>query len=261
MQKRFSILVFAGHDPTGGAGIQADIETINDLGGHASCIITALTAQNSHNLQAFTPTDPAFIRRQFDLLASDMHFDAVKIGMLAAPQIAETVSDCLAGMPGLPVIFDPVLAAGGGGSTGSDELIDAIHERLLKQCRVITPNLPEARRLSGMQQTDDCAQSLLESGCRNVIITGTHDSSEQIVHRLYQDDGVVHSVNTKRLPGEYHGSGCTFASALAAHIAQGNTVERSLQLANTYTINSLRHADRQGHGQLFPVRQQHRWPT
>jgi hydroxymethylpyrimidine/phosphomethylpyrimidine kinase len=260
MQKRFSILVFAGHDPTGGAGIQADIETINDMGGHACSIITALTAQNSHNLQAFTPTDPMFIRQQFDLLAEDMKFDAIKIGMLAAPQIVRAVADCLASLPDLPVIFDPVLAAGGGGSTSSDELVSEIHDRLLKCCRVITPNLPEARRLSGMQHVDDCARALLEAGCGNVIITGTHDTSEQIVHRLYGKDGNLHSINTQRLAGEYHGSGCTFASALAACIAQGNPLENSLRLANAYTLDSLRHADRQGHGQLFPVRQQHRWP-
>ena len=259
MQNRPSILVFAGHDPSGGAGIQADVETINDLGAHACTIITALTVQNSHNLQAFQSIEPALLKQQFEALHKDITFSAVKIGMIGSEKILATIIQCLQSLPGIPVVLDPVLAAGGGAEVSNQAFIQALKNQLLPIVTVATPNLPEAQRLSGKSDLNDCASSLLAHNCRNIIITGTHAQTRQVTHTLFTHNDEPYAITGERLSGQYHGSGCTFASALTSFMAQKHSVKDSFRQAQDYTFSSLLHADTPGHGQQFPQRRQHGW--
>ena len=258
MKKRPTILTIAGHDPTGGAGIQADIETINTLGGHACAIITSLTTQDSSNLYSFEPLPPDLIRRQFRLLAKDFNISAIKIGMIGSSQLAETLSELLAELlteiQDIPLVIDPVLAAGGGASVSGDDYISTFREKLLPMATLITPNIPEAQRLSDQQDPDECAKALLNRGCSNVLITGTHADEELVVNRLYQEDGKQLFMESQRLEGTYHGSGCTLASAISYYLACEHSLTNSIKLAQAFTLNSLLNADNPGRGQSFPLR-------
>jgi len=254
MNKRPTILTIAGHDPTGGAGIQADIETINSLGGHACSIITSLTAQDSRNLYSFEPVSPGLIRRQLKLLFSDFEISAVKTGMIGSCEIVETLAELLILVPDIPLIVDPVLAAGGGSSVSDSDFVATFKEKLLPLATLATPNTPEARILSGQQSAADCAHALLATGCKNVLITGTHEDENGVVNRLYQEDGKTLFIESQRLPGTYHGSGCTLASAISFYLASEHSLTNSIKLAQEYTIHALTHADNPGQGQAFPVR-------
>jgi hydroxymethylpyrimidine/phosphomethylpyrimidine kinase len=254
MKNRPTILTIAGHDPTGGAGIQADIETINCLGGHACSIITSLTAQDSRNLYSFEPVSADLVRRQFRLLANDFTISAVKIGMIGSSLLAETLAELLPQLSDIPLVIDPVLAAGGGSSVAGNDFIETFSEKLLPLATLITPNIPEAQKLSGEQEPSDCAKKLIKSGCKNVLITGTHADEDMVNHRLYQADGKYLCLESQRLDGNYHGSGCTLASAISYYLACKHSLTNALKLAQEFSFNSLINADHPGHGQAFPVR-------
>lgn len=248
-----AVLSLAGHDPTGGAGIQADIETLFRLGCHPCTVITALTRQDSGDVRCLFPQDPSQFRAQAEMLLADLRVSAIKIGLLGSAAIAGVVAELLADHAGVPVVLDPVLAAGGGKDLASAELSSVLNRRLLPRATLLTPNTDEARRLTGLADLDDCAGRLLDSGCRFVLITGTHDDSEDVVNRLY--DGVqVQRFHWPRLPGSYHGSGCTLASAAAAFLGRGFAMERAVYQAQRFTWESLRAGYRPGRGQSFPNR-------
>ncbi|NNJ90485.1 MAG: hydroxymethylpyrimidine/phosphomethylpyrimidine kinase [Gammaproteobacteria bacterium] len=254
MNNRPTILTIAGHDPTGGAGIQADIETINSLGGHACSIITSLTSQDSSNLYSFEPVSADLIRRQFRLLHNDFEIRAIKTGMIGSYHLLQTLAELLSQLPDIPLIIDPVLAAGGGSSVSDSDFVAAFKKHLLPLATLVTPNTPEARTLSGKQSPDDCARTLLASGCKNILITGTHEDEDYVVNRLYQADGKTLFTESQRLPGIYHGSGCTLASAISFYLASNHSLTNSIKLAQEYTIQALSNADSPGQGQAFPVR-------
>ena len=254
MNKRPTILTIAGHDPTGGAGIQADIETINSLGGHACSIITCLTSQDSRNLYSFEPVSADLVRRQFKLLHNDFEIRAIKTGLIGSYQLLETLAELFIQLPDIPLVIDPVLAAGGGSSVSDSDFVASFNEKLLPLATLVTPNIPEARTLSGQQSADDCARTLLASGCKNILITGTHEDEDNVVNRLYQSDGKTLFIESQRLPGIYHGSGCTLASAISFFLASDHSLTNSIKLAQDYTINALKLADTPGQGQAFPVR-------
>lgn len=271
---RPTILVIAGHDPTGGAGIAADIETINALGGHACSLVTALTVQDSSNLQSFEPVESGLISRQFQAIQRDFQIDAVKIGMLGSAETARQVAgfvQTLSRQVDAPiVILDPVLSAGGGADLANDNLLEAIKTHLLPQVDLLTPNLPEARRLtddltdksadqgSAQQSIDDCARQLLQAGCKNILITGTHDTTENVVNHLFGASGRL-DLPAPRLDGVFHGSGCTLASAVACYLASGHSLTNAVKQAISFTLDSLRHADQPGSGQAFPLRNPASW--
>lgn len=261
MQKRPSILVFAGHDPTGGAGIIADTETINDLGSQPCSIITALTVQNSHNLQAFEAVDTGLIKKQFASLVDDISFSAIKIGMIGSEQTLDVIIECLQQLPSVPVIVDPVLAAGGGTRISNSDFAEKIARELMPLTSICTPNVPEAQKLSGKTGLDDCARQLLSTGCENIIITGTHADGQDVINTLYTTAAPPVHLSCQRLDGVYHGSGCTFASALSHFVAAGYGIKDSFSRAQDYTLQSLLHADSPGKGQLFPCRNRMRWST
>jgi len=249
------VLCFSGHDPTGGAGVQADIETITRLGGHACTVVTALTAQDTRNVQAVWPQPGRDFLRQARLLAADLPIQAVKIGLLGSAEIALAVAGLLADeLAGIPVVLDPVLAAGGGQPLAREDLIEAIRRRLLPWTSVATPNIPEARCVAGgVEALDDCAAEWLRLGCGHVLITGTHSDSGEVVNRLY-GAGDDCAWAWPRLPHEYHGSGCTLAAALAAGLARGLGLVEACRQAQQFTWDALAAGFAPGHGQWLPKR-------
>ena len=249
------VLCFSGHDPTGGAGLQADIETLSRLGCHACTVVTALTAQDTSNVRVVLPQKKSDFLQQARLVIADLPISAVKIGLLGSTDIALAVAALLADeLAGVPVVLDPVLAAGGGRAMASADLVEVIRSRLLPLASIATPNIPEARQLAcGMESDGDCAAELLRLGCQQVLLTGTHAASGAVVNRLYRRQGML-SWEWPRLPYEYHGSGCTLASALAAGLAKQLALEDACLQAQQFTLASLNSGFVLGKGQHLPNR-------
>lgn len=258
MNRHPIVLCIGGHDPTGGAGIQADIETVNALGGRAVSLVTALTAQDSHNVSAVLPTPVSAFSQQFDTLVDDIAPDAVKIGLLGS---IEQIADLAARLTALslPVILDPVLAAGGGYAMDRNGLSAAIRVQLLPITTLLTPNRAEARRLAGRQTTAASAWALLEAGAQAVLVTGADEAAEQgeaeVVNRLYRGGTPPTDFAWPRLPHRYHGSGCTLASACATYLASGRQLDEAVAAAQAFVARALEQAEAAGRGQLLPRRQ------
>ncbi|MDH5257989.1 MAG: hydroxymethylpyrimidine/phosphomethylpyrimidine kinase [Gammaproteobacteria bacterium] len=249
------VLVFAGNDPTGGAGIQADIETLASMGCHAAPVITAITIQDTQDVQGYFPLDMATIVEQARTVLEDMPIAAVKIGMLGSVDAIEAVATILEDYPGLPVIFDPVLASGGGAELADAEMIEEIVRLLLPKTTILVPNSLEARSLAREADVlDACAHELLDMGCEYVLITGSHEATEKVENIFYGNDRVLDSFSWERLEGSYHGSGCTLASAIAGLMAQGLDPLSAVHEAQEYTWKSLEGGYRIGMGQLLPDR-------
>jgi hydroxymethylpyrimidine/phosphomethylpyrimidine kinase len=250
-----SILCIGGQDPTGGAGIQADIETVAALGGHALTLATALTVQDSHNIVAIRPTSADFFSRQLETLLGDIRPTAVKIGLLGSVELVPVLVTLLHSFDG-PVVLDPVLAAGGGFDLGGASLGHIIVAELLPLTTLVTPNRAEARRLSGCKESDQAAQWLLRAGARAVLMTGADEAEgDQVINRLFRVEGPAKSFAWPRLPHHYHGSGCTLASACATRLALGDDLATAAERAQQFTWQALRRASRPGGGQWLPRRQ------
>ena len=270
------VLVFAGSDPSGGAGLQADLLTLASLGCHGLSVITALTVQDTERVAAVDPVDAAWVEDQARHLLEDMRVDAFKIGLLGSVENVAVIAEIVSDYPDIPLILDPVLAAGNGDDLASAEIISAMRELLIPQTTVLTPNSIEARRLIARDVDDEhpalevCAERLLLLGTEYVLITGTHENAQQVVNNLYgplpgrepsdEDAAVEHAVGLvrsdawSRLSGSYHGSGCTLASAIAALIANGETIPEAVRAAQDYTWNALKAGFRPGMGQFIPDR-------
>jgi hydroxymethylpyrimidine/phosphomethylpyrimidine kinase len=253
------VLAIGGHDPSGGAGIQADIEAAAANGAHTVTLVTCLTLQDSCNVREVHPVAPELLRDQAELLLADSPVAAIKIGLLGSPQIASTVARLLRDLPHIPIVLDPVLAAGGGNDLAGSELLTCVRRELLPLCHLLTPNIPEAIRLSGLAPNtspEACAERLLSAGCEAVLTTGTHDpdSADKVTHRLFQLRQPVISSDWPRLPGEYHGSGCTLAAAIAACLAGGAPLQQAVEQGLDYTWQSLRHSFLSGRCQATPDR-------
>ena len=249
------VLCLSGHDPSGGAGLQADIEALLAQGCHAAPVVTALTVQNTVNVRDFRVLDREWVLAQAAAVLGDSTVAAVKLGMLGSLEMVDTVVELLQAHPHLPMVCDPVLRAGGGGRLGKDEVGYAMRERLLPLATIATPNLPEARILAELPDgsADECAEKLLPF-CRHLLITGGHGDEHEVHNRLYSRDGSRHTFTCHRLPGSYHGSGCTLASTLAGRLAIGEELVSAVQTALNYTWRTLRDAEQLGQGQFVPRR-------
>jgi hydroxymethylpyrimidine/phosphomethylpyrimidine kinase len=253
------VLCLSGHDPSGGAGLQADIEALLAQNCHAAPTITALTVQDTQNVRSFRVLEPDWVLAQAHAVMSDLPIAAVKLGMLGSIEMVETACQIIqhltAQQPALAIVCDPVLRAGGGGPLGGNEVACAIREQLLPLVTIATPNLPEARILAGLPDAsaDACAK-VLRRHCAHLLITGGHGDETAIHNRLYCPDGNQHDFTCVRLPGSYHGSGCTLASALAGRLAQGEALISAVRTALDYTWRTLRDAEQPGHGQYLPRR-------
>ncbi len=249
------VMVFAGHDPSGGAGIQADIEALASQGCIAAPVVTAITVQDTRGVKDYQILDTALVIEQARAVLEDMPVAAFKIGMLGSHLIAEAVHTLLVQYPHVPVVLDPVLASGSGQSLSDGALQEVIISLLLPLTTVFTPNSLEARRFApSADSLDACAQQLMEYGSDYVLITGTHERTPDVVNTLYGNRRRLQSFNWERLPESYHGSGCTLASAIAGLLAQGNEPFSAVDEAQRYTWETLKHAHHIGKGQALPNR-------
>jgi hydroxymethylpyrimidine/phosphomethylpyrimidine kinase len=241
------VLTFAASDPTGGAGLQADILAIAALGCHPISVVTALTVQNTSGVLAMRAVEASLVLEQARRVLADIPVAAFKTGVLASPENVRAIAALLAEYPEVPLVVDPVLASGRGDALASEEVVLAIKEKLMPLATVATPNSIEAQRLGG-------APRLLELGCRFVLVTGSHADTAEVVNTLYDAGGVAREDRWPRLPGSYHGSGCTLASAIAASMAKGSDVRQAVRLAQEYTWKALAGGFRPGAGQFIPNR-------
>lgn len=254
------VLVFAASDPTSGAGIQADILTLASLGCHPLTVLTALTVQDTSGVLSMQPVTADLVEQQARTVLEDMPVLAFKVGVLASVENVLMVAEILSDYPEIPLVFDPVLASGRGDDLSGEEIIIAMREMLLPQTTIITPNAPEARRLAESDEDesepsiDTCAERLIEMGAQYVLITGTHENTPEVVNTLYGPNGVIRHDRWERLPGSYHGSGCTLASAIAGCLAGGASVEEAVRDAQDFTWQALKNGFRGGMGQFIPDR-------
>jgi hydroxymethylpyrimidine/phosphomethylpyrimidine kinase len=252
-----AVLVFSASDPTGGAGAQADLLTIASLGCHPLSVLTALTAQDTRGVEAMIAVEPEWVARQARLLLEDIPVAAFKLGVLGSARNAAAVAGILARHPAIPVVLDPVLASGRGDALSDSETIQVQRSALLALATVLTPNSLEARRLA-LAAPDaglaDCARALTGLGCKYVLVTGTHEPGAQVVNTLYGAGGVLREDRWPRLAGEYHGSGCTLASAIAAFLARGLAMDDAVREAQAYTWKALAAGFQPGRGQHLPNR-------
>ena len=230
-----TVLCVGGHDPSGGAGIIADAEAVRAAGAFALTVVTALTDQDTCGLRQIHPQPAARIEAQCRALVADGTPAAIKIGLIGDARLVPVLCALIDSLPRLPVVLDPVLAAGAGQAVADAALVQAVLDDLLPRTTLLTPNLPEAQRLSGAMDAADCARWLLAAGADWVLVTGTHAESADVVNRLYGRDGGERSQSWPRLAGNYHGSGCTLASAIAARLALGQTMPEAVATAQAYT--------------------------
>jgi hydroxymethylpyrimidine/phosphomethylpyrimidine kinase len=255
------VLVFAASDPSGGAGLQADIMTLSSMGCHPLSVVTAVTIQDTTGVDDVSPIDAEWVADQARCVLEDMPVAAFKIGVLGSVETIAAIAEVVSDYPEIPLVLDPVLASGRGDELASEEMVIALRELLVPQTTIITPNSLEARRLAIDENNDDddpdmaeCARRLIASGCEYVLVTGTHENTPQVVNILYGQDGILRSDSWQRLPGSYHGSGCTLASAIAATIANGLAIGDAVKDAQEYTWQTLKAAFRPGMGQYIPDR-------
>jgi hydroxymethylpyrimidine/phosphomethylpyrimidine kinase len=259
--KRPCVLVFAGHDPSGGAGIQADIEAIAAHGVHALPVITALTVQDNNQVYQVHAVAASIIGAQTRALLNSCSVGVVKIGIVGCLENAQLIADLIREMqslqPELQVVLDPVLASGRGNKLTSQDAVLALAP-LMEVATLITPNLPEVARLASHGLTTaQLAQSLLGGACRDVLLKGGHaEGNEDICNRWFNAARPEKSMTWfwRRLAGEYHGSGCTLAAAIAANLALGFDMEQSLLSAQSYTQRCLENAFSIAEGQFIPQR-------
>jgi hydroxymethylpyrimidine/phosphomethylpyrimidine kinase len=254
-----AVLAFAATDPSGGAGIQADILTLSSMGCHPLSVITAITVQNTSGVEAISALDADLVADQARAILEDIPVAAFKIGVLGSAENVAAVAEIVADYPEIPLILDPVLASARGDEFANEDTLCAIRELLIPQCTVITPNSPELRRLALEDDEDSLeieklAMRLIEMGCEYVLVTGTHEGTADVINTVFFEKGIVRSDTWQRLPASYHGSGCTLASALAATIARGLDISEAAREAQEYTWQTLKFGFRPGMGQHLPDR-------
>jgi hydroxymethylpyrimidine/phosphomethylpyrimidine kinase len=255
------VMTFAATDPSGGAGLQADILTIASMGCHPLSVVTAITVQDTSGVDDVQPMDAEWVVDQARTVLEDMPVAAFKIGLLGSVDNITAIAEVISDYPDVPLVFDPVLASGRGDELANEDMLSALRELLLPQTTILTPNSMEARRLivdEDNEQDDpnlnECAKRIIQLGCEYVLITGTHEHTPKVINTLYGERGLVRSDNWPRLPGIYHGSGCTLASAIAALLANGLPMEEAVREAQEYTWEALKYGFRPGMGQHIPDR-------
>jgi hydroxymethylpyrimidine/phosphomethylpyrimidine kinase len=251
---RGRVLIVAGSDSGGGAGIQADIKAVTALNGYAATALTALTAQDTHTVHAVHEVPVAFLRRQIEVVLDDIGADAIKTGMLHRREVLETVAAVLAEKAaGVPLVVDPVMVAKGGASLLDDDTRTALRDSLLSQAAVLTPNIPEAEILAGMTIGGEAdmvtaGKRLLELGPGAVLMKGGHMEGGEVVDLLVTAAGVERFASPRIDSRHTHGTGCTLASAIATGLAQGMDLVAAVVRARDYVQEAIRTAPGYGGG-------------
>jgi len=248
------VLIVAGSDSGGGAGIQADIKTVTALNGYAATAITALTAQNTNGVFGVHAVPIDFIRQQIDLVLDDIGADAIKTGMLHSAEVIEAVADAVTAKGRrIPLVVDPVMVAKGGASLLDPEATGALRQILLPLATIVTPNAPEAAALTGLRvetpgDLEHAAERLAGMGPRAVLVKGGHVEGPVVQDFLFADDGMEIFESPRIQSTSTHGTGCTLASAIATGLAQGMTIRESVERARAYVQEAIRTAPGYGHG-------------
>ncbi len=255
---RGRVLIVAGSDSSGGAGIQADIKAVTAMGAYAATAVTALTAQNTNGVHGVFPTPPDFVAQQIEVVLDDIGADCIKIGMLHDTPTIDAVVDALtSAAPDVPIVLDPVMIAKGGASLLVDEAVGTLRRRLLPLASLVTPNAPEAAALLGraietVEAQVDGAQALLALGPKAVLLKGGHIAGPTITDVLATADGIERFQSKRLATSHTHGTGCTLASAIAAGVAQGMALVEAIRRARDYVHAAIETAPGlgQGHGPL-----------
>jgi hydroxymethylpyrimidine/phosphomethylpyrimidine kinase len=254
------VMIFAGADPTGGAGIAADIQAVSAMGCHPAPIVTAVTAQDTAGLKEYQVVDTELLIAQARAVLEDMPVAAFKTGMLGNAANLAAVQTIINDYPSIPLVVDPVLTTGTGVELSEQPLEDGYRTLLLPHTTLVTPNSIEMRRLAANADSPEaCAQELMSLGCEFVLCTGSHEPTDEVVHHLFGHHRMLETVSQQRLPHDFHGSGCTLAAACAAGLAQGFEVAAAVREALAFTWNSLAKGHQLGMGQYLPDRQY--WAT
>ncbi len=249
------VLSFSGHDPSGGAGIQADIETSKSMDVSIATVVTALTVQNSQTVSKVVAVDPELVKEQAKAILEDMPVAAFKLGLLGSIKNIEVIHNIIHQYPNIPVVMDPIIRSGSGTSLSNKDMILAFSDLIFPLTKIVTPNSHEALWLAPKADNiDSCAQELMDDGCDYVLITGTHEATKDVVNSLYHQHKKVEDFYWQRLRHEYHGSGCTLASAIAALLARGLSIFDAVNEAQNYTWEALSAGKQLGMGQYHPDR-------
>lgn len=255
------VLTFAAADPSGGAGLQADLLTLSSMGVHALSVVTAITVQDTAGVDAVSPVDAEWVADQARLLLEDMTVQAFKVGYGGSIENIAAIAEIVSDYPDVPLILDPVALSPRTEESGAEDLVAALRDLLVPQSTVVTPSGLEVRRLAqeDADEPDDasveeCAARLIQLGAEYVLVTGTHENTPQVVNTLYGAQGIVRQDKWDRLPGRFHGAGCTLASAIAAALANGLDLAEAVHDAQEYTWQTLAAGFRPGMGRLLPDR-------
>jgi hydroxymethylpyrimidine/phosphomethylpyrimidine kinase len=258
------VLVIAGSDSGGGAGIQADIKTVMALGGYAATAITAVTIQDTKKVHGVFPIPPETVAKQMEVVLDDIGADAVKTGMLHdAPLIENVVSVLESKAANIPLVVDPVMVAKGGEALLEDSALNALKTKLLPRAVLVTPNIPEAERLLGRKiahvgEMPDAAKAFAAIGVKAVLLKGGHMPGNDIVDVLWDGKEITSWKSARIFSASTHGTGCTLASAIATCLAQGLELKIGIAVAREYVAGAIRHATGLGHGH-GPLN--HNWKT
>ena len=261
------VLTFAATDPSSGAGLQADILALASIGCHPLSVVTGITVQDTVGVESVMALDADWVNDQARTILEDVQIAAFKLGLLGSIENIAVIAEIVADYPDVPLIIDPILTSGRGDELANDEMQAAMCELLFPQATLITPNSLEARRLAFYEDSDEiqhtsldeAAIRLLEMGAEYVLITGTHERTNDVVNSLFGSNnngasGLIKAYHWERLAGSYHGSGCTLTSAIAACLAHGLSMEEAIQEAQEYTWQTLKNGFRPGMGQFIPDR-------
>lgn len=254
MRQRPQLLILSGLDPSGGAGIQADIQTATALGVHPLPVLTCLTVQDTRNVYNASAIDADLIRQQLECLAADTPIHAIKTGALGNSAVVGALTEFLEAHPGIPLVVDPVIKAAGGGDLADDALVASMRDTLFSRAEVVTPNGIELAQLGSSEKPAEAAARLLSGGCRSVLATGGHGTGDKIVNQLYRHGEATREWALERIGGEYHGTGCTLAAAIASGLAQGLALEEAIEQAQDFVLGAIRQALAVGKGQPVPDR-------
>lgn len=241
---RPTVLCFSGLDPSGGAGLQADIEAIGQSGAHAAIACTALTIQNSQQVFGFEATSKELLLAQANAVVQDLPIKAVKSGMLGTTDNIAALAEFLREHPDYLYVLDPVLVANSGGSLGNQETLVKAFVELVPLATVLTPNTVELRALTGEQDLEKATAKLFEMGAKAVLVKGGHeDTPDHIRNALYVNGEMISETKCPRLDGEYHGSGCSLASFIAGRLALGDALNVAVNHAETWLFGVLKNAE------------------
>ena len=254
------VMTFSATDPTGGAGLQADILTISSLGCHPISIATGFTVQDTIGVNKLIPIDSELVNDQARLILEDMEVEIFKLGLLGSKENIATIAEIISDYPDTPLIIDPVLASGRGDEFSDIEARNMMMELLFPESLLITPNSLEARQLVSNEEDPPnlaielCVDRFKEMGCENILITGTHENTENVINTLYNSSNQIIPFHWDRLPGSYHGSGCTLTAAISAYYALGLSIEEAVEEAQHFTWQALKNGFKPGMGQFIPNR-------